>query len=545
MLEQQIPLISDPKTLLLEMSEHRQVADVLKLIVDRMASSPAVALARIWLVRSSEECFSCPMPSDCADQSSCLHLVASAGTSIVEPSSDLTRLDGSFQRFPIGFRKVGRIAATGEPLEVSNIAGEPDWLAKPEWALAEGIRGFGGQPLEFRGEVLGVLAVFSRATIGDTCLEWLRMIANHAAASLANASAWEEIETLRDQLELENEYLQEEVRGRDSFGEMIGQSAALQKVGEQIDLVAPTDSTVLVTGESGTGKELVAREIHSRSTRSDRPLIKVNCAAIPRELYDSEFFGHTKGSFTGAVRDRVGRFELADGGTLFLDEIGEIPLDLQSKLLRVLQEGELERVGEEHTRTVDVRIIAATNRDLKVESEAGRFRSDLYYRLSVFPIELPPLIKRKDDIPLLAEHLLSQLARRLGRPAPRLTLANVKELQHYDWPGNIRELQHVLERALITAKSGKLRLNLTTPGAQGQSIPGHDSAAAQEASEEILTVSELRALEANNIRRALDRTGGKIYGSGGAAELLDIKPTTLASRIKSLGIELGGHRREN
>lgn len=537
MLDQQVPLIPDPKSLLLELAQHRQVADVLKLIVDRLAMSPAVALTRIWLVRPSEGCSSCPMPSQCEDQSSCLHLVASAGTSIVEPSRDLTRLDGAFQRFPIGFRKVGRIAATGEALEVGNITGDPEWLARPEWARAEGIRGFGGQPLVYGGKVLGVLAVFSRATIGETCLDWLRMIADHAAASLANASAWEEIEKLQDQLRLENEYLQEEVRGRFSFGEMIGKSSALQKVGEQIDLVAPTDSTVLVTGESGTGKELVAREIHSRSKRSDRPLIKVNCAAIPRELYDSEFFGHTKGSFTGAIGDRVGRFELADGGTLFLDEIGEIPLDLQSKLLRVLQEGELERVGEERTRTVDVRIIAATNRDLKAESEAGRFRSDLYYRLSVFPIELPPLADRKEDIPLLAKHLLSQIARRLGRPAPRLTLANVQKLQRYDWPGNIRELQHVLERALITAKSGKLHLDVEAPRAQDQPKSSPHSAVARKSTEDILTASELRTLEANNIRRALARAGGKIYGAGGAAELLDIKPTTLASRIKSLRIE--------
>ena len=212
---------------------------------------------------------------------------------------------------------------------------------------------------------------------------------------------------------------------------------------------------MLITGESGTGKELVAREIHRRSSRSNRPLIKLNCAAIPRELYGSEFFGHSKGSFTGAVRDRIGRFELADGGTLFLDEIGEIPLDLQRKLLRVLQEGELERVGDEVTRKVDVRVIAATNRDLKAESESKRFRSDLYYRLSVFPIELPPLSERKEDIPLLAEHLLSQLARKLGRPAPRLTIANVQELQRYDWPGNVRELQHVLERALITSAAAE------------------------------------------------------------------------------------------
>ena len=536
MLEHQIPLITDPKTLLLEMAERRQVADVLKLIVDRLAMSQAVVLARIWLIRPGEGCLTCPMQSECPDRTNCLHLVASSGTSIIEPDRDLTRIDGSFRRFPIGVRKIGRIAATGEALEITNFTGEPAWLVDPKWAQAEGIRGFGGQPLVYRGEVLGVLGVFSRTTIGDTCLNWMRMIANHAAASLANATAWEEVESLRHRLEQENDYLQEEVRHGNSFGEMIGQSSALQKVGEQIELVAPTNSTVLVTGESGTGKELVAREIHRHSSRSERPLIKVNCAAIPRELYDSEFFGHTKGSFTGAVRDRVGRFELADGGTLFLDEIGEIPLDLQSKLLRVLQEGELERVGEERTRKVDVRIIAATNRDLKSESEARRFRSDLYYRLSVFPIELPSLAERKEDIPLLAEHLLSQLARKLGRPVPRLTLINVRELQEYDWPGNIRELQHVLERSLILAKSGKLRLSLSSGNADTK-LPDHSNRTGPVAAEEILTISELRAFEAGNIHRALERAGGKIYGSGGAAELLDMKPTTLSSRIKSLGMD--------
>lgn len=536
MLEQQTPLISDPKTLLLEMAQPRQVADVLRLIVDHLGRSPAVALARIWLVRPGEGCPTCPRLSECPDRTNCLHLVASAGTSIVEPARDLSRVDGEFRRFPIGVRKVGRIAATGEALEVRNIDGKPEWLVKPEWANAEGIRGFGGQPLVYRGEVLGVLAIFSRTTIGDGCLDWMRMVANHAAASLANAAAWEEIERLRRRLEQENTYLQEEVRQRDSFGEMIGKSSALQKIGEQIELVAPTNSTVLITGESGTGKELVAREIHKRSSRSERPLIKVNCAAIPHELYDSEFFGHTKGSFTGAIRDRVGRFELADGGTLFLDEIGEIPLDLQSKLLRVLQEGELERVGDERTRKVDVRIIAATNRDLKSESEAKRFRSDLYYRLSVFPIELPPLAERVEDIPLLAEHLLTQLTRRLGRPTPRLTLANIRDLQRYNWPGNIRELQHVLERALITAKSGKLRLDSFAPASgKQQHIAVDDSTHTAET--EILTNPELRVFEASNIRRALERTGGKIYGANGAAELLKMKPTTLASRIKSLGID--------
>lgn len=535
MIENHIPLIADPRSLLLKMAECRQLSEVLSLIVNTMADSPAVALSRIWLVRPGQGCKTCPRQSECPDRTNCLHLVASAGTSLVDANKDLSRLDGEFRRFPIGVRKVGLIAATGKAMEVPIIEGEPDWLVQPDWAKAEGIRGFAGQPLVHQGQVLGVLSVFARTTMGEDCTQWLRMIADHAAGAVANTTAWEQIETLKRRLELENEYLQDEVRQQESFGDIIGESSVIRKVGQQIDLVAPTDSTILVNGESGTGKELVAREVHRRSSRSDKPLIKVNCAAIPRELYDSEFFGHTKGSFTGAVQDRIGRFELADGGTLFLDEIGEIPIDLQSKLLRVLQEGELVRVGEETTRKVNVRIIAATNRDLKTESEAGRFRSDLYYRLSVFPIELPPLSQRKDDIPLLAKHLLAHLARRLGKPEPKLTLANVKELQGHDWPGNIRELQHVLERAFILAKSNKLRFDLPTASTANAPLV---QVPADSDTEEILTAAQLKALEAQNIRRALQRAGGKVYGNGGAAELMGMKPTTLASRIKSLSIPL-------
>jgi transcriptional regulator with GAF, ATPase, and Fis domain len=262
----------------------------------------------------------------------------------------------------------------------------------------------------------------------------------------------------------------------------------------------------------------------------------VNCAAIPRELYESEFFGHVKGSFTGALRDRIGRFELADGGTLFLDEVGEIPLDLQSKLLRVLQEGELERIGEERTRTVNVRIIAATNRNLREESQAARFRQDLYYRLSVFPIELPPLRERPEDIPVLAEHFLQKFARQVGKKTPRLTLANVNLLQRYSWPGNIRELQHVLERAAILSHDGKLKLELDIDSTVSKSTSV--SKASHEGTEKIMTIDELKVLERENIRRALSVTAGRIYGQGGAAELLGMRPTTLASRIKSLEIDM-------
>ena len=526
------PLFPDPKALLLEMAHQQSVSELLRLIVARIGNSERVALVRIWLVQPKTECDDCLTPDACRLQTKCLRLVASNGRSRVDTSREWTGIEGAFRRMPLGERKVGRIALSGEPIEAPDLKDPlPEWIARPDWLRAEGIRGFAGQPLVHRGEVLGVLAVFSRGTIGGECMGWLRMIADHAAAAIVTNRAFAEIETLRKRLEQENEYLREEVTGAGAFGELVGQSPALETVTRQIDLVAPTDSTVLILGESGTGKELVAREIHRRSKRASKPLIKVNCAAVPRELYESEFFGHAKGAFTGALRDRIGRFELAEGGTLFLDEIGEIPLELQAKLLRVLQEGELERVGEEHTRKVNVRLIAATNRDLRAEAEAGRFRQDLYYRLSVFPVEVPPLRKRKEDIALLADHFLQASARRIGRPKPPLTLASVQRLQQYDWPGNVRELQHVLERAVITTTGTRLNIELPTAGkaAPAVKIATVDAGI-------VRTDAEIRQLEVENIRAALKAAAGKISGSGGAAELLGLKPTTLISRIKALGI---------
>ena len=523
-------LLNDPCRLLLEMAQQRSSDDLFQLVVARLAASPAVALARIWRIAPGDICGECPMRSECPDQSRCLHLVASGGSPL-DGGAPWTGVDGRFRRFPIGVRKIGTIAAKGEALNLADLETAPKWVARPEWIAAEGVRSFSGKPLVYRGEILGVLGMFSRERIDAEACDWLQMIADHAATALANARAWEEVEALKRRLELENAYLQEEIRSLDSFGGIIGKSQPLQTLAQQISLVAPTDAAVLILGESGTGKELVAREIHQRSRRAGRPLIKVNCAAIPRELFDSEFFGHTKGSFTGALRDRIGRFELADGGTLFLDEIGEIPLDLQSKLLRVLQEGELERIGDEKTRKVDVRIIAATNRDLKSASDSGLFRSDLYYRLSVFPIALPPLRQRRDDIPLLAEHFLRQQARRLGRPVPALNAAALAQLHAYDWPGNIRELQHVLERALITAGKGPLRLQLSE-------VPASAAMPATPATPVIHSAGALKKLATENLRRALEQCDGKIYGPDGAAALLGLKPTTLASKLKSHGLIL-------
>src|SRR5438445_3379532 len=520
------PLFADPKRLLLDMAQEQALPELLRLIASRLGDSPRVALVRIWLAQPTADCTDCPTVEQCRGHSRCLHLVASGGRSAATPSTEWTWLDGAFRRFPFGARKVGQIAASGEPIEAPDL-GEPfpDWIARPEWARAEGVRGFAGQPLVHRGQILGVLAVFARGAIGADCMGWLRMIADHAAAAIVTGRAFGEIEALQKRLELENEYLREEVTRAGAFGELIGQSPALEAVARQIDLVAPTDSGVLILGESGTGKELVAREIHRRSHRAGKSLIKVNCAAVPRELYESEFFGHARGAFTGALRGRSGRFELADQGTLFLDEIGEIPLELQAKLLRILQEGELERVGEERTRRVNVRLVTATNRDLRAEAEAGRFRQDLFYRLSVFPVELPPLRKRKEDIPLPTEHFLQRSARKLGRAVPRLTLAAVQRLQQYDWPGNVRELQHVLERAVITSTGGRINVELpSSPKATRVAEP-----VAPEA-DRVRTEAEFRQLEAGNIRAALRAASGKVSGPGGAAEVLGMRGTRRESR---------------
>lgn len=373
----------------------------------------------------------------------------------------------------------------------------------------------------------------------DGRLHWLYVKStpyrNDAGEVIGRVAAFSCISRQKN-LELENEFLQDEFRA--NFGNILGHSPALQKVLAQIATVAPTDANVIIQGESGTGKELVARALHDLSARKERPLVRVNCASIPKELFESEFFGHVRGAFTGAIKDRVGRFELADDGSLFLDEVGEIPLDLQSKLLRVLQEGQFERVGDERTRSVKVRLIAATNRDLLAEARAGRFRLDLYYRLSVFPIEVPPLRERLDDVGELAEHFVAQAARRLGVPRPRLTKLHVQELQSYDWPGNVRELQNVIERAVILAKGGKLQFDLPYRPGQGAQLIAPLAARSLDGEAE-LSLDELEVREREIVAAALRRTNWKIYGADGAAALLRIKPTTLVSKMKRLKVQRG------
>src|ERR1700757_4281746 len=324
-------------------------------------------------------------------------------------------------------------------------------------------------------------------------------------------------------------------RVHEGFGEMIGQSRAWRQIIEKIKIVAPTDATVLVLGETGSGKELIGQELHGHSRRRYKPLIRVNCACIPKELYESEFFGHARGAFTGAVRDRVGRFEAAAGGTLFLDEIGEIPPELQSKLLRVLQEKCYERVGEDRTRHANVRIVAATNRDLPAEVAAGRFRQDFYYRLNVFPLTVAPLRDRKEDIPHLAAHFIDSSVREFGCARPILTRLGVEALQQYNWPGNIRELRNVIERAVILAQGGPIAFDVPMNGASIE-LPASKQTSNEREEAQFLTEAEIRRRDCENIFAVLQKTGWKIKGDDGAARLLGVKPTTLISRIKRLGL---------
>jgi len=507
-------------SLLLDMAQERSVETLLKTVAQRLAERPYATRICVWLMKQGDICPSCSMRTVCYDQKYCLHLI----TCIPGPTADSEQdaSDNSLsQRLPLNIDDIGRIAMTGKSAE--NIRNK------------EGNGIFCGMPLRYKWVVLGVLGVSSAERVPPEEIVWLRLIANNAGIAIANARAFQEIERLKKQLEIENAYLREELNEVRQYGDIIGQSPSLLNVLKQIDLVAPTNASVLILGDSGTGKELVAREIHNRSPRRERPMIKVNCASIPRELYESEFFGHVKGAFTGAVSSRTGRFEAANGGTMFLDEVGEIPLELQSKLLRVLQEGQYERIGEEVTREVDVRIIAASNKNLHSEVKAKRFRQDLYYRLNVFPISIEPLRNRKEDIPLLAAHFLKNIAAKMDCPVPQLTKANIPVLQAYDWPGNVRELQNIIERAVITSNCGILRFDLPTadtkPPIQQREV------GPKGAERNVYTEFEMQLIQGKNILNALRQCNWKIYGPDGAASLLGINPTTLVARMKKLGFK--------
>lgn len=434
-----------------------------------------------------------------------------------------TRADG--RHFPVQQCPIHASFSDGQVHRVDN---EVFWHKNGEAVPVE----YTSTPIFEMGRLVGAVVLF-------------RDISERKNAEKKLRNALVEVESLKRHLELENQYLKEEITAEVSNREIVGKSQAVHHLMRQIALVAPTDANVLISGESGTGKELIARAIHAGGPRGKRPLIRVNCAAIPRDLFESEFFGHIKGAFTGAVNERPGRFELADGGTLFLDEVGEIPLELQGKLLRVLQEQQFERVGDDRTRQVDVRVIAATNRNLRDMVEMGGFREDLYFRLNVFPIVSIPLRERVEDIPILARHFANHACCRFNKPGMYISADQMNILKSYPWPGNIRELENVIERQVILAQGCLLNFeDLLHGGSQGEvsrralskpkNLIQHTSS---EESEILMTEQELIWYQRESALLALRKCKGKVSGTGGAAELLGIKPTTLRSRLKAWRID--------
>ena len=462
---------------------------------------------------------------------------------IVESSLPVTRFTVGME-FAVTDTHMGQVFGSQRPLLRGDVEVEHEYPLE-RLNVADGVHSLLVVPLIVRGASIGTLGVSSTApgqyTMADAV--FLQEVANQVAMAVQNMKAYEEISVayeeisvLKARLERENAYLQEEIGTEHHFGEMIGSSPALFEVMRHVERVAPTDATVLISGETGTGKELVARAIHARSARSGRPLVKVNCGAISAGLVESELFGHMKGAFTGALERRLGRFEVADGGTIFLDEIGELPLDTQVKLLRVLQEGEFEPVGASTPSLADVRVIAATNRDLEDAVRSGRFRADLFYRLNVFPIRTPPLRERVEEIPQLVAFFVGRFARRFGKTAERISPETMDRLVSYPWPGNVRELQNVVERAVILATGPTLEIEPDLLRI-GKDI-GHESKASPPQPEPSGHGLEavLKDVETRHVRAALKQAGWVIEGARGAARILGLHPNTLRSRIDKLGI---------
>ena len=518
-------------------AEERTVEHVLQRIVRGLAERPGVALARVWLIGPGDICATCPMRAECPDQTRCLHLAASAGRARAAPAEDWSRTDGAFRRFPLGVRKIGRIGATGEAVRIADVTLEREWIARPEWAAAEQIRSFAGQPLTFRGEVLGALALFSRTPLGDPEFAWLRIFADHAAVAIANSRALDEIARLREQLELENAYLRDEVKAALRSGEIIGRSGALQRGAppgraRRADRRGRPDHRRIRHGQ-GAGR--------ARDPRAERPAraavrhgqLRGDPARPPREraLRAREGRLHRRARPTARARSSA-----PTAGRSSSTRSATSPLELQAKLLRVLQERRV-RAGRRRPRRVkvDVRVIAATNRDLRADVEAGRFREDLYYRLE----RLPDRACRRSATARgtstsLAAHFATLAARRLGSPAPRLLASEVRRLEDYAWPGNVRELEHVVERAVIVSRGGPLRFDV---GPDPRGAPRRAAPEAEATDSAILTEAELQQRARQNLQAALRQSRGRIRGPGGAAELLGMKPTTLAARLRALGIK--------
>ena len=441
---------------------------------------------------------------------------------------------------------LGRAFDLQRPLLRSNLEVEQQFPNEKRLAK-EGLRSLCTVPLILRGRSIGTLSVVSRNInqYSDADAAFLQDLAVQVALAVENMKSFEEIAALKATLEEENVYLREEIRNEHNFEEIVGNSPALLAVLRAVEQIAPTDSTVLISGETGTGKELIARALHNRSARKGRAMVSVNCSAISAGLVESELFGHLKGAFTGAIERRIGRFEFANGGTIFLDEIGELPLETQAKLLRVLQEQEFEPVGSSRSVRVDVRVIAATNRNLREEVDAGRFRSDLFYRLSVFPLRLPPLRDRRSDIPQLAAFCLARFSKRFRKNVEGVSRDTMARLMSYSWPGNIRELQNVMERAVVLSAGPTLRLDKDlVPVALSEGCLETAETHAGDTSE-VRTAAGLPTLEEmerSHILAALRQTNGVVDGAGGAARILNIHPNTLRHRMGKLGVTRAGHR---
>jgi transcriptional regulator with GAF, ATPase, and Fis domain len=510
---------------ILAMTNTLDLAQVLQQIVKGLVDELDCALARVWLMGPADRCGTCDNAGICDERAQCLHLAASAGLS--------DRLDGTFSRIPVGRHKIGAVYTSRETVSINDLSSDPR-IADKDWVRRESLRSFAACPLAFRGDILGIIGVFSRQEMTPDKLERLEVFAAHATVAIKNARLFEEVSRLSHRLSDENEYLKEEIDHAHPV-QIVGTSRPIAAAIELLERVAPTSATVLLLGETGTGKELFARYLHARSPRRDHPLVKVNSAAISPTLIESELFGHEKGAFTGALQRRKGRFELAHGGTLFLDEVGELPLEAQAKLLRVLQDREFERVGGTESIQVDVRIVCATNRDLATEVRERRFREDLYYRINVFPIEMPPLRDRREDISLLTEAFLPQIARRIGRKARGVDPDAMRALSDYDWPGNVRKLQNVLERATILAR-GPLITRAELPDLRISvpvEIPNDASVAGSDGSDGTSLREQVDAFERTRIVEALQRTGGN---QTEAARQLRMSRATLQYKLKSHGL---------
>jgi formate hydrogenlyase transcriptional activator len=426
-------------------------------------------------------------------------------------------------QLPVEGTELGRVFKTGEPYVVRTKADFiSDWSTP--MAHAEAIESGCALPLISRNRTVGVLTLGSRVenSVSREDVDFLMQAAGQVAIAIESALAYREIAELKDKLAQEKLYLEDEIRGEMDFEGIVGQSSALRHVLNLVETVAPSDSTVLLLGETGTGKELIARAIHERSRRRERTFVKLNCAAIPTGLLESELFGHERGAFTGAIAQKTGRLELADQGSLFLDEVGDIPIEIQPKLLRALQEREFERLGSNRTKKVDVRLVAATHRDLEKMMENREFRSDLYYRLNVFPIRIPPLRERPGDIPLLARYFIQKHGRQMNKKIESIPAAAMRKLSSWHWPGNIRELENFIERSVILTHGAALQAPVGELSNNGRNAPAPGTREANERDE---------------IVRVLKITDGRVAGAGGAAARMDIKRTTLISRMKKLGID--------